>query len=248
MLIAIWTCAVCASYRHGVMYANCFLQLCAAAMVGPVTGLSVQECKERFSWMVALATYHRARKERGRPPFKSQEMGNWTKATGMVSILSQCFDAANGTLWAGRLLTGADGPRVRVVASDKWETPLNLDLKPSTNLSVVGPPCQHPIVSNRDGTFGTACSGRWCAVVKEEDLFGQGEHNLRVCLVHGNKIAAQNILAKLEQVGKWAYIQGDAECLNCAYGRALRHGFEYVIDCPNAAPENSVILRSESKE
>jgi hypothetical protein len=97
------------------------------------------------------------------------------------------------------------------------------------------------MVANPDGTYGTPCEGRWLVVTKEEHLDGvESDRKMRVCLAHGNEVAAQNILAKLEKVGMWAYIRGIDECLNCAYKRALRHGFQVVIDSPVKPSPNLV--------
>ena len=248
MIIAVWTCAVAASY-WGVKHSDAFLSLCASALVGPLFGLSVRDCKERFSVCVALATYVRARRERrvawqitgGQSgsnmgsALTSQELAKWPSVISTVSILHQSLKAANGTLRTGRALVGATGPRISVVASDKWESPLDANLKPQLNYAVTGKTCPHPIclVANPDGTYGTPCDGRWLVVTKDEHLDGvESDCKMRVCLVHGNEIAAQNILAKLEKVGVWAYIQGMDECLSCAYKRALRHGFQVIIDSP----------------
>jgi len=248
IIIAVWICAVAASY-WGVKHSDAFLSLCASAMVGPLFGLSVRDCKERFSICVALATYVRARRERqvawkitgGQKgsnmgsALTSEELAKWPLVFSTISLLQTSLKAADGTLRTGRALVGAAGPRISVFACDKWESSIDADLKPQLNYAVTGKTCTHPIcmVANPDGTYGTPCEGRWLVVTKEEHLDGvESDRKMRVCLAHGNEIAAQNILAKLEKVGVWAYIQGMDECLNCAYQRALRHGFQVVINSP----------------
>ena len=248
MIIVVWTCAVAASY-WGVKHSDAFLSLCASVLVGPLFGLSARDCKERFSICVALATYVRARRERrvawgitgGQSgsntgsALTSQELAKWPAVISTVSLLQQSLKAANGTLWKGRALVAATGPRISVIASDRWESPIDANLKPQLDYAVTGKTCPHPIcmTANPDGTYGTPCDGRWLVVTKKEHLDGvESDRKMRVCLVHGNEIAAQNILAKLEKVGVWAYIQGMDECLNCAYKRALRHGFQVIIDSP----------------
>jgi hypothetical protein len=117
MIIAVWICAVAASY-WGVKHSDAFLSLCASALVGPLFGLSVRDCKERFSICVALATYVRARRERqvawiitgGQKgsnmgsALTSQELAKWPSVLSTISLLQTSLKAANGqsATWSNR--------------------------------------------------------------------------------------------------------------------------------------------------
>lgn len=259
LLIAIWILATGGTYMT-MHHVDPFIALCSALMLGQLYGISVRDCKEGYAALVAVSFYARAQRDlahvypagmrkRGvampngaNAFFTPQRMGKWKKATEMIDVMLNAITAAQGTLWSGRPLSAAAGPRVRVTAVNNWASPINNMQQPSLSYYVTGPACAHPQVQNPDGTFGITCHGRWKICTRLEELNGLEDGVMRVCLTHGNKPAADNVLATVERNGIWAYIQGPRECLSCAYARATRHGFQVVVDSPNGIQTKKLVL------
>ena len=254
LLVTIWILAACATF-HPTRNCDAFIQLCSSMLVGPVFGLSVSDCKEGFSSLVAVALCARARRDITAvfpnagvdlghySPFTASDLRAWPKAVEMVNVLQNAYFAANGTLWTGRPVLAAKGKRVNVAACNKWTSPPNPENKPHRMYSVIGKPCEHPKGLNPDGTVGTPCAGRWILATSDADLDGLEDGKVRVCLMHGNRAAVDNVLMKCENIERWVYIQGDQECLNCAYKRAIRHGFQVIIDSPNVPSGENVLAK-----
>jgi hypothetical protein len=237
--VAVWTLAVSCSI-WGSEFVPSFLQLCTAALVGPICGVTREECKEGFAACVAVATIARARENQ----IMVQEIRNCSQALWVLDVIERASATAQNTLWNSRPITKVTGARVRVRACNRWGSPVQDDLKPSNALFVTGVNCAHAQKENLDGTQGEECAGRWVVITKLEDLEQQEREDqiLMVTLTHGNVPAADNVLALLEQKGQWAYVQGKQECLTCAYRRALAHGFPVVVDSPQTLTVSSLPL------
>lgn len=229
--VAIWTLATSCSI-WGLEFVAAFLEFCTACLVGPVCSVTREECKEGFAACVAVATVARTRE--GNSAITNHELASCTRALWMFEVVELACTSAHGTLWTSRYITKTKGDRTTVTACDKWETPVDPGLLPSNEFSVTGSACNHLQNVNQDGTYGVSSAGRWTVVTKLEELGEQPMQDLRmrVTLTHLNTAAANNVLAVLERRGLWAYIQGQQECLTCAYKRALRHGFVVIIDGP----------------
>lgn len=253
LLIAIWILATGGTYMT-MHHVDSFIALCSALMVGQLYGLNVRDCKEGYAALVAVSFYARAQRDlahvypegvrkRDRTivqgidaVFTPERMRKWKKGTETINVLLNAFAAAEGTLWSGRPLSAATGPRMRVTAVNNWASPIDNEQKPSLSYYVNGPACAHPQELNPDGSFGTPCHGRWKVATQLQDLDGLEDGIMRICLTHGNTAAADNIMAKVEREGLWVYNQGAKECVSCAYSRAIRHGFQVIADCPNRNP------------
>ena len=238
--VAVWTLAVSCSI-WGPEFADSFLEFCTAALVGSVCGVTRQECREGFAACVSIATIARARVVCSAGPITNQEITRCTHALWVLGIIENACSSARGTLWASRYMTKSNGERISVKACDKWESPIDNDLNPSNSFFVTGSDCAHPNDANEDGTFGMACGGRWTVVTKLEELEQQDwqDGKMVVTLTHANAPAVNNILAVLERRDQWAYVQGQQECLTCAYKRALRQGFPVIIDSPRSPTVSS---------
>ena len=177
-----------------------------------------------------------------------QEIASCTRVIWVFDVIERACATANGTLWASRTIVKVEDVRVPVKACNRWETPVNPNLVPVNSYAVIGSDCAHEQKDNGDGTYGEACAGRWIVVTKLEDLGKEQlrDGKIRVTLTHGNAQAASNILAVLETFGQWAYIQGQNECLTCAYMRALRHGFPVIVDSPKRSAVRIYIVFIDS--
>jgi len=226
--VAVWTLAASCS-MWGLDFVQSFLEFCTATLVGPICGVTRDECKEGFAACVAVATIARARP---RSPITNQEIACCARALWVLEVIERACGAAQGTLWSSRYITKATGARVQVKACNKWASPIHDDLQPSNLLFVTGTDCAHSQKENLDGTYGGACEGRWIVVTKLEQLeqLQTQDPKMMVTLTHMNVAATNNVLALLERRGQWAYVQGKQECLTCAYKRALRHGFPVIVD------------------
>jgi hypothetical protein len=226
---AVWVLATSCSI-WGLEFVDSFMDFCGAALVGPVCGVTREECKEGFAACVAVATVSRAR------PITGEELASCTTALWILDVIERACTAANGTLWASRTISLVKGNRIPVMPCDKWESPIDATLQPTHALSVTGTDCKHVQKVNPDGTIGEACAGRWVVATKIEDLAEEKlqDGNMRVTLTHGNAPAVNNVLATVERRGRWAYVQGPNECLSCAYKQALRFGFPVLIDGPES--------------
>jgi hypothetical protein len=165
--IAVWTLAVGCSI-WGLEFMMSFLDLCNAALVGPVCAVTRQECKEGFAACVAVATIARARSD---CPITSGEIACCHRVLRILEVLELACNTANGTLWSSRTIERLAGTRIPVKASDNWETSIDPALNPSHSFSVVGAERAHgkKSKSNPNGTQGTACAGRWIVVTKLGD-------------------------------------------------------------------------------
>lgn len=228
-MATLWTLAVATS-MWGLEFVDSFLEFCTAAFVGPICAVSREECEEAFAACVAVATIARAR------PIGLEELRSCMKVWWMVDVIERACGAAQNTLFRGRYITKLTGKRMVTTACDKWETPIDPYTFPVNTFYVTGRECKCIQNTNQDGSFGASCGGRFVLATTIED-FGEEKMRdgaVRVALTHNNTQAANNILACLEGRGIWAYVQGPRECLNCAYARALRHGFAVVVDGPQA--------------
>ena len=221
----LWTLAVATS-MWGPEFVDSFLEFCIAVSVGPICAVSREECEEAFAACVAVATIARAR------PIGLEELRSCMTVWWMVDVIERASGAAQNTLLCSRYINKVTGKRIVTTACNKWETPIDPNTSPVNTFYVTGRDCGH----HQDGSSDVSCAGRFVLATKIEDFREEKMRDgaLRVALTHNNPQAAHNILACLEGRGIWAYVQGPKECLNCAYRKALRHGFAVIIDGPQA--------------